>query len=160
MVSKGMKLWLAFALSMAVGACASTDYINDTKIEDTPENRELLKVLERYRRAMERRDTAALLAMAHPWYFEDSGTSKGDDDYGYEGLKQVLQKRMDQVKSVRYGMQYKKARIKGNRARVQVFIDASFQMTTENGDKWQRKVDDNELELLKDDRGWRFLAGM
>ena len=36
--------------------------------------------------------SAALLALAHPNYYEDSGTPKGDDDYGYEGLKEVLQK--------------------------------------------------------------------
>lgn len=143
-----------------LGACASTDFIQGTKLEDTPENREMVRVIERYRRALERRDVAALLSMAHPWYFEDSGTAKGDDDYGYDGLKKVLATRLADVQSVRYGIQYKKVSFSGNRARVQVFIDASFQHVAEGREKWQRKTDDNEIELIKDDKGWRFLAGM
>ena len=39
---------------------------------------------------MEDRDATTLLSMAHPNYYEDSGTPSGQDDYGYDGLKDVL----------------------------------------------------------------------
>lgn len=144
---------------MALFACASTKYI-EGKVEDTPDNREIVRAIERYRKGMERVDIAALLSMAHPWYFEDSGTAKGDDDYGYEGLKKVLTARLSQVKSVRYGIRYKKVSASKNRAKVHVFIDASYELASESGVKWQRKVDDNEINLIRDGSGWRFLSGM
>ncbi len=149
----------AFTL-LVLAACASTRHIEGTKIEDTEDNRDIVRVIERYRRAMERRDAPALLAMAHPWYFEDSGTAKGDDDYGVQGLQKVLGDRLAQLKSIRYGIQYKQITRAGNRARVEIFIDGSYQMTAEGGDRWQRKADDNQIELIKDDKGWRFLSGM
>ena len=51
-------------------------------------------MVERYRHAMEDRDATTLLSLAHPNYYEDSGTPSGGDDYGYEGLKEVLSKRL------------------------------------------------------------------
>ena len=37
----------------------------------------------------ERRDAEKLISLAAKSYFEDSGTPKGEDDYGYEGLRQL-----------------------------------------------------------------------
>jgi hypothetical protein len=140
--------------------CASAKMIPGTKIPDNDENRGILKVVERYRQAMERRDATMLMALAHPWYTENSATGNGEFDYGYEGLKKVIQQRLAPVRAVRYGIAYKSLSRNGNRAYVEVFIDASYQMTTEMGDRWERKTDDNRFELLWDGKSWRFLSGM
>jgi len=152
-----MRFFLAMALVLG---CATTKQIQGTKIEDTEENRAILRVIEKYRQAMERRDEVALVALAHPWYTERSGTTKAHDDYGYEGLKKVIKTRLAALTAVRYGIEYRTITRKGDRAYVEVFIDASFQIVSETGDRWERKADYNRFELIWDGKSWRFLSGM
>jgi hypothetical protein len=140
--------------------CATVNLIPGTKVADNRVNREVLDVCERYRHAMEDRDATTLLALAHPHYYEDSGTPKGDDDYGYEGLKQVLMQRMSQLRTLRYNIEYRKVTIEGHRALVDIRYDASFQLATEMGDRWERKQNDKRLELENDGRRWLIIAGM
>jgi hypothetical protein len=140
--------------------CATVNLIPGTKVPDNKANREILDICERYRHAMEDRDPATLLALAHPSYYEDSGTPGGADDYGYEGLKEVLQKRLAQVKTLRYNIEYRRVQIQGHHAQVDIRYDASFQLATEMGDRWERKQNDKRIELENDGKRWLIIAGM
>jgi len=141
-------------------ACAIVNVIPGTKVPDTRPNREILDICEKYRHALEDRDSATLLTLAHPNYYEDSGTPKGDDDYGYDGLKEVLAKRMAALRTVRYNIEYRKVAIEGHHASVDIRYDASFQLATEMGDRWERKQNDKRLELENDGKRWLIIAGM
>jgi hypothetical protein len=143
-----------------VPACAVVSVIPGTKVPDTKLNREILDVCEKYRHAVEDRDAATLLTLAHPNYYEDSGTPKGDDDYGYDGLKDVLAKRMAALKTVRYNIEYRAVHIEGHHASVDIRYDASFQLATEMGDRWERKQNDKRIELENDGSRWLIIAGM
>jgi len=150
---------LAF-LVFAAGGCVKEKLIPYTRVIDTPQNREVLKAVEAYRLAIERKDAPALLMMASPDYFEDSGTPAADDDYGYEGLKQVLARRLAQVEQIRYSLQYMKIEVKDRIALVDVYIDASFQIHTAQGTKWDRKQEPHRMELTYDGKRWLFRRGM
>lgn len=155
--------WLPVALVVAAavgGGCATVNVIPGTKVADTKVNREILDVCERYRHAMEERDAVTLLSLAHPNYYEDSGTPKGEDDYGYDGLKDVLSKRLAALKTLRYSIEYRKVSIEGHHALVDIRYDASFQLATEMGDRWERKQNDKRLELENDGKRWLFIGGM
>jgi hypothetical protein len=155
------RLGLGFALLVTcAGGCATMNVIPGTKVSDTKANREILDICERYRHAMEERDATTLLALAHPNYYEDSGTPKGDDDYGYDGLKDVLSKRLAALKTLRYNIEYRKVAIEGHHAQVDIRYDASFQIATEMGDRWERKQNDKRLELENDGKRWLIIAGM
>jgi hypothetical protein len=148
-----------FALLLA--GCGTLLYIPGTTVADTPTNRIIIRdVCEKYREAMEERDAARLLSMASPHYYEDSGTPKGEDDYGYEGLKTVIATRMAALRSVRYNIEYKDVTVSGNRAHVDIRYDASFQLATEMGDRWERKQNDKRMELEFDGKRWLFVGGM
>jgi len=147
-------------LMVMVGGCATVNLIPGTKVPDSKANRELLDVCERYRHALEDRDAATLLSLAHPNYYEDSGTPKGDDDYGYEGLKEVLSKRLAALKTLRYSIEYRRVNIVGHHAQIDIRYDASFQIATEMGDRWERKQNDKRIELENDGRRWLIIAGM
>jgi len=144
----------------AASGCATYAVIPGTKVIDTKANREIVDVCEKYRRAMEERDAPTLLAMAHPSYFEDSGTPKADDDYGYEGLKTVIARRLGALRALRYNIEYRKVEIEGKRARVDIRYDASFQLATEMGDRWERKQNDKRIELENDGNRWLIIGGM
>ena len=170
------RLWRLVRLSATFGAallgagliggllgstgCATFAVIPGTTVVDSKINRDILEVCERYRKAMEERDPATLLALADPNYYEDSGTPKGDDDYGYEGLKEVLSKRLSALKTLRYNIQYRKIDVSGDHAKVDIRYDASYQLATEMGDRWERKQNDKEIELDKTNGRWLIVAGM
>jgi hypothetical protein len=109
---------------------------------------------------MEERDAASLLALAHPQYYEDSGTPLAQDDYGYIGLRDVLAKRLGQLKTLRYNIEYRKIDVEGSRAKVDLRYDASFQLATEMGDRWERKQNDKRIELENDGKRWLIISGM
>jgi hypothetical protein len=145
---------------LGVSGCATLMTIPGTKVPDSKLNREILNVCEQYRHALEDRDAATLLALAHPNYYEDSGTPKGDDDYGYEGLKEVLSHRLSALRALRYNIEYRRVDVSGHHARVDIRYDASFQLATEMGDRWEHKQNDKRLELENDGKRWLIIAGM
>ena len=78
---------IALGGSLAAG-CAHREYFPGTEIVRSEENRKIIETVEEYRRRLMQRNVVGLLALASPKYFEDSGTPRSDDDYGYDGLKQ------------------------------------------------------------------------
>jgi len=148
--------------SLSFAACApSVTYIQGTKIPQSDENAQLIKVVERYRQALERKDSAALLLMASKSYYEDGGTQTGSDDYGYEGLRDVLASRFLLAKNIRYSMRYVRIRRKGPRAFVEVFVDASFSLLDASGEIRREDIkDQNLLVLIQENERWKFVSGM
>ncbi len=76
------------------------------------------------------------------------GRPRSDDDYGYDGLRKVLEKQLPRVKSLRYDIEYRNIRVTGNQAEVEVFLDGSFEIAApEAGDRY-RRVNDYHRFLL------------
>ena len=145
--------------SLGLGGCATLRLIPGTKIADTQTNRDLLARCEEYRVAMEQRDAARLLTMADPNYYEDSGTPSGSDDYGYPGLKRVLEARLSALRWLRFLVRYRDIHVDGERASVDIRYDISFQLMTEVGEKWERRQNEKRLELKLANGRWMFLSG-
>src|SRR5215471_7626314 len=124
-------------LCLVVTACSSNHkYVAGTKVTYSSANKSVLDACEEYRLAVERGDADALMLMAHQQYWEDSGTPTGADDYGYEGLRNVLLTRLQKASDIRYSMRYMEVRQTcrgelhpGCRAAVDVLIDASYTIT-------------------------------
>jgi hypothetical protein len=154
--------WLcATALTVFATGCASeSTYIRGTRVDDTSENRTIIGVVERYRLAVERKDAPALMKMAAKSYWEDGGTPTGADDYGYDGLREVLVGRFQRADDIRYSMKYVKVRRQGQRAYVEVVVDASYTITTSNGEQRMDQRDQNQLVLEWDGEHWMFVSGM
>jgi hypothetical protein len=147
--------------SSAVSGCAHRDYFPGTTIVRSDENRKIIETVEKYRQRLLTRNTVGLLALASQKYFEDSGTPRSDDDYGYDGLKKVLDVRLQRVKSLRYEIEYRNIRVTGDQAEVEVFLDGSFELAAaEAGDRYRRVNDYHRFLLEKESDEWKFLAGM
>jgi len=153
----------ALVLALAGGAgCAHNDVIPGTNVTDTEINCAIIKTVEDYRQSIENRDVDRLLMLASERYAEDSGTPRTDDDYRYDGLKHVLTTRLSRVRSIRYSIQYRNIRmVSDNEAEVEVHLNGSFELASENGERY-RNIDDFHhfiLERTAKDR-WKFLSGM
>ena len=160
---------MVLAVASTAGCAARVRVINGTRITDNTFNREILDAVEKYRRALERGDTAELLAMASPNYWEDSGTASGSDDYGYDGLKLALESRLAKATEIRYSIRYVAMRTQCNndsvregcRANLEALVDASFSVVDATG-KSRRpdKRDQGEFVLERTGDKWLFVAGM
>ena len=152
----------------ALVGCKNKPMIPGTEIPDTEENREILQTLERFRTAFVRQDTAAIVATAHPTYYDEGGTDDPGDDVVYEELGQLLQRRLTQVDSVRFTVEYLDIFVRSDRATVHVWIDASFHMKPilrEDGTprlqpRFARKQDYAKFELLREGESWRITKGI
>ncbi|MFT3692121.1 MAG: hypothetical protein QM831_03205 [Kofleriaceae bacterium] len=152
----------------AAGCAAKVSYVPGTRIPYSDSNKSVLDAVEAYRLAVEKGDADGLMLMAGKQYWEDSGTPTGADDYGYEGLRNVLLQRLNKASDIRYSMRYMEVRQTctkdlhaGCRAAVDVLIDASYTITDVMGKpKRPDKRDQNELILEYDGHRWLFLSGM
>jgi hypothetical protein len=152
---------LFLALTGVAPGCGHQEFFPGTTIVRSETNRRIIEVVEQYRRRLLERNVTGLLALASPRYFEDSGTPRSDDDYGYEGLKQVLTTKLQRVKSLRYEIEYRSIRPVGTKVEVEVFIDGSFELASaESGDRYRRVNDYHRFVLDSEDDKWKFLAGM
>jgi hypothetical protein len=157
-VAPGVLMLLAVG---AVAGCAHREYFPGTTIVRSEENRKIIETVEKYRQRLLTRNTVGLLALASQKYFEDSGTPRSDDDYGYDGLKKVLEVRLQRVKSLRYEIEYRNIRVTGDQAEVEVFLDGSFELgAAEAGDRYRRVNDYHRFLLEKESDEWKFIAGM
>jgi hypothetical protein len=163
-----IRLSALLMVTVATGCAAKVAYVPGTRIPYSDNNKSVLEAVEEYRLAVEKGDADGLMLMAHKQYWEDSGTPTGSDDYGYEGLRNVLLTRLARASDVRYSMRYMDVRQTctdnlhaGCRAAVDVLIDASYTITDVLGKpKRPDKRDQNELVLEWDGHRWLFLSGM
>jgi hypothetical protein len=145
----------AAALALIAGCAPNGSYVAGTRVPYSENNKNVLDRCEEYRMAVENRDSDALMLMAHPQYWEDSGTPSGGDDYGYEGLRNVLQTRLGKATDIRYSVRYiavhqscKDELRTGCKAQVDIMIDASFTIANAMGlPKRPDKRDQNQLML-------------
>ena len=153
-------LFVFSALVAGSSGCVKAAVIPGTHVVDTHQNRALIDVVEKYRHALEDRDAETLLSMASPRYYEDSGTPKAEDDYGYEGLRHVLANKLKMVKSLRYEIEYRNIAVRGDEAEVEVFLDGSFELAADYGDRYRRVNDYHHFVLARENDQWKFVRGM
>lgn len=161
-----MRLGHALVLGalLLVSAGCTTRYIVNTDVEDTAQNREIVEFCEKYRKAVEGRNVELLLKLADPRYYEDGGNADAADDLDYAGLREYLEDKFRDTRSIRYEIRYRRV-AKGKRDVVNVdyTYTASFKIPTPSGPAWRRKVADNRLELVPvaaAGGGFTILSGM
>jgi len=153
-------LVLALA-ALLTGCAAEVHYIPGTRVSDSSENQAIIDRVEDYRMAVERKDAPSLVLMASKRYWEDAGTQSGSDDYGYQGLQAILTGRFQQVDAIRYSMKYMNVQRRGEKAYVDVLIDASFTVKDARGQEVRADMrDENQFVLEWDGKQWLFLSGM
>lgn len=155
-------------MSLGLSACKGSPTLPGTNIPDTPEVRSVLETLERYRVALVRKDAAGVLALVDKSYLDTSGTDDPSDDLNQERLAPTLRNRLAQLESLRFAMDYVSVEIKGARARVRVWIDASFRFkpilapdgTPREQPQFERLQDFNEFEFIRIGQQWKFVRGL
>ena len=148
--------WLAL---LPLAGCAHST-IPNTHIEDTRENREVLEFVEKYRKAVERRDMGMLVTLASQDYFDDMGTPRGEDDIDYETLRKGLVRLRDEVIAARYQISYRTVTSVNDRVLVDVLYTGWFRVNTPDGPQWRRRLEPHRLVVRREGGGYKILSGM
>jgi hypothetical protein len=147
-------------LFLLVAACEPT-LIPNTHVEDTGQNREVVDFVEKYRLAIESRNTGALLALASRNYFDDMGTPAGQDDIDYDGLRAALERLREEVLGARYQISYRSVSFdRDNHVLVDMLYTGWFRVNSHEGPSWRRRLEPHRIVLAREDGQYRILSGM
>jgi hypothetical protein len=170
-------------LSTLLLGCA-TRYIPNTDVEDSDDNKKVIQFCERYRHAVELKDTGELLKIASKEYYEDGGNVDASDDLDYAGLQDYLTTRFDSARAIRYEIRYRRVirqpipekeegatngpvkNENGADPLELIYVDYTYSASyripaAKGGDEWRRRVEDNRLEIIRySDNTYRIIAGM
>ena len=152
----------AFLLVLALSAIAcSKAYIPNTDVEDTAQNRDVIKFCEEYRHAMEDKNVPQLLKMMSPGYFEDAGNSKAEDDADYEKIREFLTTDFLHTAGIRYEIRYRKVTFtETQHINVDYTYAAAWKIPGVEKEEWHHTVADNRLELVRDGDSYKIVACM
>ena len=148
---------LSLLATLATGC--GPEMIPNTDVPDNAENRAVIEFVEDYRHAVERRDVGEILSLVSPQFFDDNGTIPNDDDRDFDALREQLA-RFEQLLDVRYEMRYRNVTYRPDRILVDVTYTASFKVATAQGDRWETRLRDNRIELVREDGEFRIISGI
>ncbi len=152
-------LFALAALSAPLAGCTS-HYIQNTDVEDSAENRKLISFCEKYRHAVEHKDTGILLKLASPTYYEDGGNVDAADDLDYAGLRAYLDSKFMDAAAIRYEIRYRRVVKEGDVFYVDYTFSASYRIPGIKAEEWRHRVADNRLEIVPFQDDFRIIAGM
>jgi len=157
-----MRSMLSLCLLLVGLSACGKDKIPNTDVEDTPEGREVIQFVERYRVAVTNRNVEQLLALASKDYFDDMGTTAGDDDIDKEGLAERLKATFAaELLSVHYDIRYRDVVFLPTKILVDFTYIGRFRINTPEGSRWERRLADNRMVLGKTKDGqYSILSGM
>jgi len=152
---------LARTAVLAVFALACTPpRIPNTTIPDTPDTRAVLKVVEEYAAALQRRDAVALLALVSPTYFDDAGTTDPADDLDLAGLTSSLPADLARLTGLRVEIVVRTLEVAGDSAVAEVFSDAWYQVTVKGGTAPRRDTDVHRMRFVRVQGVWKIVSGL
>jgi hypothetical protein len=152
-------LALSVTLASILAGCGA-EMIPNTDVPDTADNREAIQFVERYRHAVERRNVGEILALVSPRFYDDNGTPTTTDDRDYDRLREQLASAADRLLDVRYEMRYRRVSYRPDRVLVDYTYTSSFKVATPSGDRWETRLNDNRIELVREDGELRIVSGI
>ncbi len=146
---------------LALLAACAPSMIPGTQIPDNNENRELLKQVELYRQAIERKDAQAVLDMVSQSYYDTRG-HPDDPTYhwDYAKLKVELPARLAQVKDLRLEIMPRRIEIKKDHAQVSYLFTQNFMADLPSGQVAKHESDLNRMEFQRINKKWLITRGL
>jgi len=133
--------------------------IPNTQVLESALAREAIEVCERYRKAIEKRDVEALLALASRGYHDEGAAGDRSDDLHWGGLRDYLTGQFQNVTDIRYEIRYRAVRGDEDSVTVVFTYSASYTMPAATP-SIRRVVQDNRLELRRENGVLKIVSGM
>jgi hypothetical protein len=152
--------WIPLPLLLALASGCAGELIPNTDVPDNAPNREAIEFVERYRHAVERREIGEILSLVSERFFDDNGTITTSDDRDYDKLREQLALFADRLLDVRYEMRYRRVTYQPDRILVDYTYTSSFKIATGQGDRWETRLNDNRIELVREEGELRIVSGI
>jgi hypothetical protein len=156
MKSAKRRVWLAVAV-LASGCAARR--IPGTDIEDNADTRAILTVLERFRVAVETKDSNTLIGLVSPSFKDNAGTATPDDDLDYSSLQKKLPQRFAKVEDVHLDVNVRRIELKNDVASVIYYYTMSFRMPSLSG-KLRTESEIKQMLLRREQGQWKITSGV
>lgn len=141
----------AAAALLVLAACAPK-MIPNTNIEDTPDNRDILAVVQHYKDAMERKDAPAIAALASDRYLD------ARDNISKETLKGELEKDLAKVRDLQLEISVRRIVVDRDQAQADYFFSMNFLLDAADA-AWQTESDDKRMNLVRENGAWKVING-
>jgi ketosteroid isomerase-like protein len=148
------------AVLAALGAAACARNIPNTEIQDSPDNRAIIAVVDSYRKAFDARSVDGVMALVSPNYYDDAGTIDASDDVDYRMLPQVLKDTFSRINQVRLEFGITDIIVNGDRAQADCFYDAKYRVLTPRSDIAKRDTDIQRILLQRQGKDWKIISGL
>jgi hypothetical protein len=149
------------ALFLLLEACAPKR-IPGTDIVDTTDTRAILNIVERYRSAVESRDSDGVLKLVSMTFKDDGGTATPEDDLDYQALQKKLPERFAKLEDVHLDLSIRKVSVNEDTGKASViyYYNMSFKMPGLSS----RARSESEIKQmwLKREKGgeWKITSGV
>ena len=152
---------LAAVLALALTGC-SPKKIPGTDLDDTSETRAVIDVLQKYRMAVESKNTRAIIDLTDASFRDDGGSSAPDDDLDYATLPTKLAQRMAKISELKLDVTVRRIEFDNDEkmARVTYSYQLSFKMP-EYSTRTQSENDIKQMLLKRvGEQGWKITSGI
>lgn len=157
-----MRTLLAASLAVLALSGCMPKKIPGTDIEDTSESRAVLDVVNKYRVAVEQKNTQAIIDLADESFRDDGGSASPDDDLDYKSLYTALPARFNRIDDIRLSLDVRKLEFDEAQKAVRVSYQytITFKMPTLS-QKSQTETDLKQMALKQvGDKGWKIVSGI
>lgn len=146
---------------LALTGCAPKK-IPGTDLDDTSETRAVIDVLQKYRLAVESKNTTALIQLTDESFRDDGGSSAPEDDLDYATLPAKLAQRMAKISDLRLDVTVRRIEFDSDEklARVTYSYQLSFKMP-EYSTRTQSENDIKQMLLKRvGEQEWKITSGI
>ncbi|RME22046.1 MAG: hypothetical protein D6806_13590 [Deltaproteobacteria bacterium] len=156
-----MKRFAVAIVALVLSACGPKLIPGlDIEVADTPDNRALLNLLERFQQAYQNKDVDTLVSLAASSFYETCGTQDTSDDYDVQGLRKHFTEHFKKVKKLSLTIGLKDLRVDGDRAVIDYHYLARYLLELPSGERWQIKDDMQRMHLVRENGQWKIVSGM
>jgi hypothetical protein len=148
------------ALACLLAAACSHNTLPGTNIPDNPQTRAVLDLFQKYKNALEARDSTSLLALAAPAYSDRGDISRGIPPTDYASLQRKLQTDFAKVTGLRLEATIKDIKIADDQANLDYFEVLRYSVATPTGEKWKSESDDSRMRFVKVNGQWKIVSGL
>jgi hypothetical protein len=147
------------AALLAALALGCTRRLPGSDIEDTPDTRAVLEVMEKYRAAVEAKDAQGVIALVSESFRDDFGTISTEDDLDYSGLREVLPQRLSRVDRGDLEINVKGLNVQGEQAVATYYYTYRYKLPSLT-QKPQSDADLQQMWLKKVGGSWKIIKGI
>ncbi len=151
-----------FLLVAVVAVGCAPKKIPGTDLDDTDDTRAILDVMEKYRVALEKKDSQSIISLADESFKDDGGSANPDDDYNYQDLYTKLPETLKRLGDIRVEFSVRKIELSEDTtsARATFTYTQSYSMPG-LASKRQSDTEIKQMIFKKVDKNvWKIVSGV